>query len=86
MQNVGEATPAEEVWSYEAGAKTQWLDDTLRANFALFYMDYSDLQLFRLDPQLRLLTFTEDTTNYGAEFEISPRRPRASRSASTSPG
>ena len=70
VQNVGEATPAEEVWNYEAGAKSQWLDNTLRANFALFYMDYSDLQLFRLDPQLRLLTFTEDTTNYGAEFEF----------------
>ncbi len=70
VQNVGEATPAEEVWNYEAGAKTQWANNTLRANVALFYMDYSDLQLFRLDPQLRLLTFTEDTTNYGAELEV----------------
>jgi iron complex outermembrane receptor protein len=70
IQNVGEATPPEEVWNYEAGAKTQWANDTLRANIALFYMDYSDLQLFRLDPQLRLVTFTEDTTNYGAELEL----------------
>jgi iron complex outermembrane receptor protein len=70
VQNVGEATPPEEVWSYEVGAKTQWFEDTLRANLALFYMDYQDLQLFRLDPQLRLQTFTEDTTNYGAEFEL----------------
>jgi iron complex outermembrane receptor protein len=67
---AGEATPPEEVWSYEAGAKTEWLDNTLRVNFALFYMDYTDLQLFRLDPQLRLVTFTEDTTNKGAELEI----------------
>jgi len=70
VQNVGEATPPEEVWSYEAGAKTQWLDDALRVNLAVFYMDYTDLQLFRLDPQLRLVTFTEDTTNKGAELEI----------------
>jgi iron complex outermembrane receptor protein len=70
VQNVGEATPPEEVWSYEAGAKTQWLDDTLRVNLAVFLMDYKDLQLFRLDPQLRLVTFTEDTKNQGAELEI----------------
>jgi iron complex outermembrane recepter protein len=70
VQNVGEATPPEEVWSYEAGAKTEWLDNTLRVNLAMFYMDYQDLQLFRLSPQLVLLTFTEDTTNTGAELEI----------------
>jgi iron complex outermembrane recepter protein len=70
VQNVGKATPPEEVWSYEIGAKTQWFADTLRVNLALFYMDYQDLQLFRLDPQLRLVTFTEDTVNYGAELEV----------------
>ena len=70
VQNVGKATAPEEVWSYEMGAKTQWLDDRLRANIAIFYMDYQDLQLFRLDPQLRLVTFTEDTVNTGAELEI----------------
>jgi iron complex outermembrane receptor protein len=70
VQNVGVATPEEEVWSYEIGAKTEWFDRTLRANLALFHMDYQDLQLFRLDPQLRLVTFTEDTVNEGAELEI----------------
>jgi iron complex outermembrane recepter protein len=70
VQNVGKATAPEEVWNYEMGAKTQWFDDRLRANLALFYMDYQDLQLFRLDPQLRLVTFTEDTVNTGAELEI----------------
>jgi iron complex outermembrane receptor protein len=70
VQSVGEATPPEEVWSYEAGAKTEWFDNTLRVNLAVFLMDYTDLQLFRLDPQLRLVTFTEDTKNQGAELEI----------------
>jgi iron complex outermembrane receptor protein len=37
---------------------------------AFFFMDYQDLQLFRLDSAQRLVTFTEDTTNYGAEFEL----------------
>jgi iron complex outermembrane receptor protein len=70
VNTVGVATPPEEVWSYEAGAKTEWLDNTLRVNLAVFLMDYTDLQLFRLDQQLRLVTFTEDTTNKGAELEI----------------
>ena len=70
VQNVGVATPAEEVWSYEIGAKTEWFDRTLRVNLALFHMDYQDLQLFRLDGALRLVTFTEDTVNEGAELEI----------------
>ena len=70
VQNVGVATPEEEVWSYEIGAKSEWFDRTLRVNLALFHMDYKDLQLFRLDPQLRLVTFTEDTVNEGAELEI----------------
>ena len=70
VQNVGEATPPEEVWSYEIGAKTEWFEQTLRVNLAIFYMDYQDLQLFRLNPQLVLVTFTEDTVNTGAELEI----------------
>jgi iron complex outermembrane receptor protein len=70
VTSVGVATPPEEVWSYEAGAKTQWFDNALRVNLAVFMMDYTDLQLFRLDPQLRLVTFTEDTKNQGAELEI----------------
>jgi iron complex outermembrane recepter protein len=70
VTTVGVATPPEKVWSYEVGAKTQWLDDRLRLNLAVFLMDYTDLQLFRLDPNLRLETFTEDTTNQGAELEI----------------
>ena len=70
VNTVGEATPPEEVWSYEAGAKTEWFDNTLRVNLAVFYMDYQDLQLFRLDSALRLVTFTRDTTNKGAELEV----------------
>lgn len=41
------ATPfqEEELRSYEIGAKTQWLEDRLRANLAAFLSDYTDLQL-----------------------------------------
>ncbi len=33
----------EEAWSYEIGAKTEWFDRKLRANIALFSVEYSDL-------------------------------------------
>lgn len=48
---IDEFSP-EYVWNYEAGFKASWLDKRVRATFAVFYMDYTDLQqsLFILDP------------------------------------
>lgn len=70
VQNVGMPTPPEKVMAYEVGAKTEWADRRVRANVALFRMNYEDLQLFRLDPQLRLITFTEDAIIDGVELEL----------------
>lgn len=70
IQNVGVATPPEKVMNYELGAKTEWADRRLRVNGALFYMDYDDLQLFRLDSQQQLITFTDNAKIRGAEFEL----------------
>ena len=44
--NPGEEAPydPETVTSYEAGFKSDWMDGRLRANFAVFYNDYSDFQ------------------------------------------
>jgi iron complex outermembrane receptor protein len=36
---------SEEVWSYEAGMKSEWLDNRLRTNLAAFYSDVTDFQL-----------------------------------------
>jgi iron complex outermembrane receptor protein len=46
------ATPynPETAWSYEIGGKTQWFDNRLRANFALFSIDHKDLQVSELIP------------------------------------
>ncbi len=40
------ATPLrpEKVWAYEAGAKTEWLDNRLRVNAAAFYTEVEDWQ------------------------------------------
>jgi iron complex outermembrane receptor protein len=44
--NPGEEAPydPETVTSYEAGFKSDWFDNTLRANVAVFYNDYRDFQ------------------------------------------
>ena len=39
-------TDHEEVISYELGIKSSWMDNRLNLNFALFHMDYDDLQVF----------------------------------------
>ncbi len=50
--NTQEGTPAADVpydeesaWNYELGAKSLWLDDRLRANVAIYYIDWKDQQL-----------------------------------------
>ncbi len=44
--NPGEQAPyqPEEMTSYEVGLKSDWLGDSLRANLAVFYNDYTDFQ------------------------------------------
>ena len=37
----------EEATLYEIGAKTEWFDNRLRLNLAVFQTDYSDLQLMQ---------------------------------------
>jgi len=58
-------------WNYEVGAKTQWLDDTLRINPVLFYSIYEDLQELYFDG----MNFTasnpgKKATAYGAEVDM----------------
>lgn len=47
-----QATPydPEYAWSYEAGAKTQWLDGRVLLNASVFHTDYKDLQVSQLVP------------------------------------
>ena len=36
---------ADSLWNYEIGAKSRWLDGRLRANIAVYFIDWSDIQL-----------------------------------------
>ncbi len=63
----------EELTSYEAGIKSQWLDNRLRLNGAVFFMEYTDIQVTRLPPDLpgvRLEENAGDGETLGAELEV----------------
>ncbi|HSW14493.1 MAG TPA: TonB-dependent receptor [Solimonas sp.] len=53
-----ETYKSDTIWSYEAGLRTQWLDDTL-------YVDITPFQLDWIDPQLQ----QADATGVGAYFD-----------------
>lgn len=72
---MGTPFKPEFTWNYELGAKTSWLDDRLQVNAALFYIEWSDMQVeimtedgtsFRLDNAAK-------ATSKGAELELFAR-------------
>jgi len=79
---AGEEAPyaPETLTSYEAGAKTEWMDNRLIANLAVFYNDYKDFQArvgsTVVDPVLHVPVAALTVVNAGklnisgAEFEL----------------
>jgi len=65
----------EYLWSYEIGAKTDWLDRRLRLNVDGFYYDYTDLQVELFVPPANAITenaATAEVKGIEAEFEALP--------------
>lgn len=64
----GQLEPYQEetLTSYEVGLKSQWLKNRVRANFALFYTDYNDLQVSSFTASADGMTFIPVFTNAGA--------------------
>ncbi|QKS01689.1 TonB-dependent receptor [Sphingomonas sp. CL5.1] len=64
----------ETVNAYEVGAKTDWLNHTLRANISAFYYDYKNLQVYTtvIDPPFTRQLFTNASAAriYGGELEL----------------
>lgn len=57
--------------SYEIGAKTNWLEDSLRINVAVFQIDYEDLQVSQLVPLCCVVIGNAaDAEINGAELEM----------------
>jgi iron complex outermembrane receptor protein len=44
-ENLGSSYKPEFTWNYELGLKTEWLAGRLKVNTALFYIDWSDMQV-----------------------------------------
>lgn len=55
--------------SYEAGAKTRLLDDTLQLNVAYFFYTYEDLQLIYFDAGSQLVENLGEAENQGVEVD-----------------
>ena len=62
----------ETAWNYEIGGKTQWLDDRLRINAALFLTDFRDLQVEQLDDTglTLIIDNAADAKIVGLELEL----------------
>jgi len=56
--------------SFEIGAKTEWLDRTLRLNATVFHYDYTDLQVTAFLNSLTVTTNAADATVQGLELEL----------------
>jgi iron complex outermembrane receptor protein len=61
----------EYIWSYEAGAKTEWFDRRLRANLTAFYYDYKNLQVqSSLAAGVSIIGNAATATDKGIEAEL----------------
>ena len=73
-----QAFDPDEIWSYEAGVKTSFLDRTLTINATVFYIDWTDIQIDRaidaLVPPGSTTQFIvvngEDAHSFGIEADI----------------
>lgn len=60
----------EELTAYEIGAKLDWLNNTARTNVAVFYYDYTDLQVQAFSqPGVLTITNAASATSQGLELE-----------------
>lgn len=69
-------TNPEYITSYELGVKSSWLDSRLRANVAIFYMDYEDQQVMTYlspDAVFPALSNVGASEISGVEFELEAR-------------
>lgn len=54
----------DDVKNYELGWKTEWLDGQLRFNGSVYFIDWTDMQVSRFDPEnVSILTFIENSAD-----------------------
>jgi iron complex outermembrane receptor protein len=63
----------ETIKSFEVGAKTDWMDGTLRFNAAAFFYDYEDLQVTTFFQSLTLVSNAANADVFGVDLELITR-------------
>jgi iron complex outermembrane receptor protein len=65
----------EYTWNYEAGIKTTWLNNKIRANLTMFYIDIKDKQVSEMDQTTMQVTITNaaEAHSQGVELELTAR-------------
>jgi iron complex outermembrane receptor protein len=65
----------EQSWNYEAGIKAQWLQQRVFANLAVFYIDWTNQQIYQTVPSGTgsMLTNAGKSVSKGIELEIKTR-------------
>lgn len=65
----------EYAWSYEAGVKTNWLDNRVIANMCGFYTTVDDIQIMYTDPDTWQMSYKNaaEASLWGIEFETISR-------------
>jgi iron complex outermembrane recepter protein len=56
--------------AYEVGMKSEWFNSRMRANLAVFYYDYQDIQLQFVNAGATILGNASDAEIYGSELEL----------------
>ncbi|MFK8020753.1 MAG: TonB-dependent receptor [Pseudomonadales bacterium] len=60
----------EELDAFELGVKSEWLDRQVRVNAAVFYYDYTNLQLATFSDGVPVITNGDSADIFGMELEI----------------
>ncbi|MBW2366565.1 MAG: TonB-dependent receptor [Deltaproteobacteria bacterium] len=71
--DVGVEVDPEYVWNYEVGFKSDWFDKRLRANIAVFYAKYTDMQVSTTLAGWSVYQNAAESTMKGIELELMAR-------------
>ncbi|PIE70579.1 MAG: hypothetical protein CSA22_06885 [Deltaproteobacteria bacterium] len=75
VENLGSAFAPEFTWNYEAGIKAAFLDNRLQCNAAVFYIDWTDMQVEvpTAGGTAFYMNNAAEASTRGAELEVSAR-------------
>lgn len=72
IQGIVPTYKSDNLWNYEIGAKTDWLDRRLRVNISAYYIDWDDIQITDFDTSgaFRFVNNAGSAYSQGVELEV----------------